>query len=426
MPLDIQWFRQRVEDVKRSEQRRGRDASAVDEVVQLDKKWRECAFASDNARRDLGLLQAQITSKKKESRGADKCENEMQQKSVLEEHQRNVKIEEAAALDLRNTAIHRIGNILDASVPSTDQVIRQSKFHAPWRGTLPHYEAMQRLNFFDQDRGCKVAGHRGYFLRGASVLLNMALVNYGLAFLIKKGFTPMQPPFFMKKDIMKDTAELADFDDQLYKISESGEESKHYLIATSEQPMTAYHRKEWLDSNSLPLKYAGVSTCFRKEAGSHGKDTLGLFRLHQFEKVEQFCITTPEESSSMHEEILRNAEEFYETLELPYQVVAIGANDLNLAASKKYDLEAFFPADGGSYRELVSCSNCTDYQSQALEVRIQDPGQKRYVHMLNGTLVATERTMCCIVEQHQTPDGVEIPRVLRPYMHGMDFLPWQR
>jgi len=348
------------------------------------------------------------------------------EKAKLEQIQADAKIAEAALSEARDTARRAVGNVLHKSVPPKDTFIRHSTFNPTWRGRYPHYEAMARLNLFDQDRGCKVAGHRGYFLRGAGVLLNMALINYGISFLVKKGFTPMQTPFFMKKDIMAETAELADFDEQLYKVSETNDESKHYLIATSEQPMTAYHRKEWLDINTLPLKYAGISTCFRKEAGSHGKDTLGLFRLHQFEKVEQFLVSTPEMSVELHEEMLQTAEEFYESLELPYRIVAIGADDLNLAASKKYDLEAYFPADGGQYRELVSCSNCTDYQSQALDVRIQDPKDKRYVHMLNGTLVATERTMCCIVEQHQTADGVSIPQVLRPYMHGIEFLPWEK
>lgn len=203
-----------------------------------------------------------------------------------------------------------------------------------------------------------------------------------------------------------------------------------YLIATSEQPISAYHRHEWLQPESLPIRYAGISSCFRKEAGAHGKDAWGIFRIHQFEKVEQFVVTSPDESWNAHNQMIQVCEEFYQSLGLSYQVVAIASGALNNAAAKKLDLEAWFPTLG-VFRELVSASNCTDYQSRAMETRYSVGGgkkstatqQKEYVHMLNATLCATERTICCLLENYQTDTGVVIPEVLRPFV-GTDFVPF--
>lgn len=260
------------------------------------------------------------------------------------------------------------------------------------------------------------------------VLLNQALINYSLGFLVKRGFTPMHTPFFLRKECMAECAQLDDFDEQLYKVSGEGEEK--YLIATSEQPLCSYFRQRWINPKECPMRLCGYSTCFRKEAGSHGRDTLGIFRIHQFEKVEQFCVTDPEGTKSweMMEEMISNSEQFYQSLGLPYRVVNIVSGALNLAAAKKYDLEAWFPASK-TFRELVSCSNCTDYQARRLEVRCgtakKGPeAKKSYVHLLNSTLTATERTLCCILENHQTPEGFKVPEVLVPYMHGITFIPF--
>eukprot|EP00003_Mantamonas_plastica_P030949 TRINITY_DN7846_c0_g1_i4.p1 TRINITY_DN7846_c0_g1~~TRINITY_DN7846_c0_g1_i4.p1 ORF type:complete len:296 (-),score=105.05 TRINITY_DN7846_c0_g1_i4:21-908(-) len=226
-----------------------------------------------------------------------------------------------------------------------------------------------------------------------------------------------------------------------YHVSASNDDEQSqdkYLIATSEQPISAFHMDEWLSEKELPKKYAGFSTCFRKEAGKHGKDAWGIFRIHQFEKVEQFIICEPDESEAMHEEMLATAEEFYQELGLPYRVIDIASGHLNNAAAKKYDLEAWFPTLA-EYRELVSCSNCTDYQSRNLEIRMgtkkKGDHQKNYVHMLNGTMCATERTLCCIVENYYTRDYVEnegdepqaglvVPEALVPFMGGVKFLPF--
>jgi len=291
---------------------------------------------------------------------------------------------------------------------------------------MAHHEVLLRLDAMDLDRGAKVAGHRGYFLTNDGIDLNHALIAYGLEFLRERGYKKTQPPFFMNKDQMAKTAQLDAFDEELYKVI--GEDEK-YLIATSEQPLSAFHSEEWFEQPQiqLPIKYAGYSTCFRKEAGSAGRDMWGIFRVHQFEKIEQFLITDPMKSWEMLDTMLGNSEAFYQSLGLRYRVVGIVSGALNLAAAQKYDLEAWFPFQK-EYKELVSCSNCTDYQSRRLEVRCgiktKDQTRKVYVHMLNGTLCATERALCCLVENYQTPDGLVIPEVLRPYMRGRDFLPW--
>jgi len=294
---------------------------------------------------------------------------------------------------------------------------------------LAHHEVLLRLDAMDLERGSKVSGHRGYFLTNDGISLNQALISYGLEFLRKKQYKTLQPPFLMNKELMAKTAQLDQFDEELYKVIAS--EDEKYLIATSEQPISAFHSGEWFDDpkTQLPLRYAGFSTCFRKEAGSAGRDMWGIFRVHQFEKVEQFCITEPEKSWEMFDSMIVNSEEFYQSLGIPYRVVSIVSGALNLAAAKKNDLEAWFPFQG-EYKELVSVSNCTDYQSRRLEIRSglahKDQKRKVYVHMLNGTLCATTRALCCIAENYQTPEGLNVPKVLQPYLGGREFLPFAK
>ena len=455
MPIDILRVRQEnggdVDAVRRSEASRFRKTDTVTAVIEADKSWRAELFTLENMRKSLGQLQKTITDKKKASKGTDPCEAELATKATMEAEIKSQEERVALFTADRDGKLHKIGNLVDPSVPiSNDEannavirtwgVPRLIAVDGRTPGRLHHHQVLQMLGFFEQDpRGINIAGHRGYFLRGWGVVMNMALMSYGLSFLMKKGYLALQPPFFMKKSIMAETAELADFDDQLYKVSEysdarkkelglTGDEGEYYLIATSEQPISAYHRREWLTAEELPKKYVGVSSCFRKEAGSHGKDTWGIFRVHQFEKIEQFCITTADKSKELHEEMIAISEEFLQSLELPYQTISIVSGALNDAASKKYDVEAWFPGQN-CFRELVSCSNCTDFQSRAMETRDGHPKQgereKKYVHMLNGTLCATERTMCCIAENFQTEKGLKIPKVLVPYMHGMEFIPYE-
>eukprot|EP00494_Astrolonche_serrata_P033250 UN33519 len=249
---------------------------------------------------------------------------------------------------------------------------------------------------YEPTRGVKVASHRAYFLTGPAVRLNLALQQYGLDYLRKRDkYKEVYPPFFMKRDVMARTAQLSEFDEALYHVSggDDNEDKDKYLIATSEQPISAMHMDDWMQDADLPIKYAGISTCFRKEAGAHGKDAWGIFRVHQFEKIEQFVICKPDESWEALEDMKDVAADFYKSLGLPYEIVTIVTGELNNAAAKKYDLEGWFPTLG-TYRELVSASNCTDYQSRAMNVRYGQKKQNLCVHMLNATLCATTRTIC--------------------------------
>lgn len=413
-------------------------------------------FNSDQKNKEINAIQKEIGKKFKAKEDASEL---LKQKETLQKEkeafQAQSKEQEAAWKEKLAT----LGNIVHSSVPTSmdednNEVIR-TYYHngvEPTKRTdiLSHHEVLARLDGYDQERGANVAGHRGYFLTGVGVDLNLAMINYGLSFLARRGYKKLMTPFFMKKDVMAKTAQLSQFDEELYKVVGDGDDK--YLIATSEQPISAFHANEWFEkpSEQLPLKYvygwnqcyfvtwslmddwnryAGYSTCFRKEAGAHGKDTWGIFRVHQFEKIEQFVLTEPEKSWEMFNDMIGASEEFFQSLGLSYRVVAIVSGALNNAAAKKYDLEAWFPFQG-EYKELVSCSNCTDYQSRRLEIRCgvkkMSDREKKYVHCLNSTLCATERAICGILENWQREDGLEVPPPLVPYMDGRTFIPYSK
>ncbi|XP_065338734.1 probable serine--tRNA ligase, cytoplasmic isoform X1 [Cloeon dipterum] len=333
---------------------------------------------------------------------------------------------------LRNNALREIGNITHPSVPISDNEdenkVERTFGDCESRKKYSHVDLIHMIDGMDGERGAVVAGGRGYYLTGPAVFLEQALVQLALRKLQEKNYTPLCTPFFMRKEIMQEVAQLSQFDEELYKVVGKGSEKagdkdleEKYLIATSEQPIAAYHRGEWMAESSLPIRYAGLSTCFRQEVGSHGRDTRGIFRVHQFQKVEQFCITSPHDNKSweMMDEMIGNAEGFCKDLGIPYQIVNIVSGALNHAASKKLDLEAWFPGSG-AFRELVSCSNCLDYQSRRLLIRYGQTKKMNatteYVHMLNATMCATTRVICAILENYQTETGIKVPEVLKPYM----------
>jgi seryl-tRNA synthetase len=270
------------------------------------------------------------------------------------------------------------------------------------------------LDLVDLDRAAKVSGARFYYMKNEAVLLELALERFAMDLLREKGFAIIEPPFMIKREPYEGVTSLADFEDTLYKIE--GEDL--YLIATSEHPMGAMFMNEILPAETLPLKYAGISPCFRKEAGAHGKDTKGIFRVHQFNKIEQFIFCKPEDSWKLHEELLANAEGIYQKLGIPYRIVNICTGDIGTVAAKKYDIEAWMPVQK-MFREVVSCSNCTDYQSRRLNVRYREKtGEKsEFVHTLNSTAIATQRTIVAIIENYQQSDGsLKVPKALVPYM----------
>ncbi len=286
---------------------------------------------------------------------------------------------------------------------------------------LDHIDLGLKHGLIDVEKAGKVAGARFYYLRKDLVKLNYALIQYGLDFILKKSYELYQPPYLLHRDVVAGAVALADFEDVIYKVE--GEDL--YLLATAEHALLAFHADEILEGGELPLRYAGISPCFRKEAGAHGRDTKGIFRVHQFEKVEQFIYSAPGESWNLHEELVRNLEEFWQSLKIPYRIVNVCTGDLGTVAAKKYDLEAWLPGQG-KYREMASCSNCTSYQAVRSKIRYREKPNEptKYLHTLNSTLVATERAIVAILENFQRPDGmIEIPLVLEKYMGGQEVIP---
>ncbi|KAF2868393.1 hypothetical protein BDV95DRAFT_609879 [Massariosphaeria phaeospora] len=426
------------DQIRESQKKRWASVEIVDEIIAGFEEHRQTQYAATQIGSQINGLQKQVGQKKKAKENADDLLAEMARLKDDKKKQEDEAAEKLAKLTIK---VKSVGNYVHADVPVSDNednnvVVKkwapEGKAVEHMKEGIPHHGVLTRLNGYDPERGVKIVGHRGYCLIGYGLFLNLALINYGLEFLFNKGYTPNQPPFFMLKSQMAKTAQLSDFDEELYKVTEGKDNPSNdkYLIATSEQPISALHSEEWLGAQDLPIKYAGYSTNFRKEAGSHGKDAWGIFRIHQFEKIEQFLITNPEKSWEAFEEMLATSEEFYQTLGLPYQVINIVSGALNNAASMKRDLEAWFPVTGGGeYKELVSISNCLEYQTRELEIRFgvkkQTSTRKEYVHALNGTLCATERTLCCLLENFQTPDGFNVPQVLQKYIPGQPaFLPF--
>lgn len=450
--LDINIFREdRGGDpniVRESQRRRYADVSLVDRVLEWDGEWRKVRYDLDCISRKRNELNAQLKDIKMKVRNpGTNVDPDGTREAAIKDEKAALAEEETSKKDRlitvereRDAVLKMIGNLIHHTVPvNKDEEHNRVERVWPESGErsralgkgLTHVDLLHMIDGVEYARGVATAGSRGYFLKGPGVLLNFALIQYALKFLTERGYTPLQPPYFMEKEQMAKCAQLDDFDEQLYKVSGDGEK---YLIATSEQPLCVYHVDEWVDERELPRKYAGISTNFRKEAGSHGRDQLGIFRVHQFDKVEQFCVTSPEENLSyeMLEEMISNAENFYKSIGLTYQVISIVSGAMNDAAAKKYDLEAWFPAASegqGEYRELVSASNCTDFQARKLEARCgakkMGDTNKRYVHMLNATLCATTRVVCCILENFQTDTGINVPEVLQPYV-GKEFIPFVR
>ncbi len=321
----------------------------------------------------------------------------------------------------------RLPNILHDSVPigaDDSGNVELKRYGTPRTFSFElknHGQLAADNNWADFERATKTSGAGFYFLKGNLVLLDLALQRFALDILIEKGYTPIIPPYMINRRSYEEVTDLDDFEKVMYKIE--GDDA--YLIATSEHPMAAMYQDEIFEEKDLPLRLAGLSPCFRREIGSHGLDTKGLFRVHQFHKVEQFVYCHPDDSWTIHEELRENAEEIFQKLEIPYRVVNICTGDIGTVAAKKYDIEAWMPREN-EYREVVSCSNCTTYQAVRLNIRVRDKEDfesKQFVHTLNSTAIATSRAMRAILENNQQEDGsVEIPKVLRPYMNGREYL----
>ena len=418
--LDIKLIRENPQLVKGNLAKRGNSdcLQMLDELIANDKEWRLNLTKLNELRHQRKQVTIEIAKLKKAGKEADaevsKAQDIDQTVTAME---KTVTLQEQKTHDY----LMQLPNLLDETVPlgkdSNDNVEVKK-----W-GTIPtydfpvknHIDLTLALDQIDMERAGKVSGARFFYLKNQVAQLDMALMSFAIEELSNKGYSAIIPPYLMTRKAYEGVTSMGDFADVLYKV----ENEDLYLIATSEHPMAAMYMNEVLLEQDMPVKLAGISTCFRKEAGAHGKDTRGIFRTHQFNKIEQFIFCKPEDSTRLHEELLLNAEEILQKLELPYHVVNVCTGDIGTVAAKKYDIEAWMPAQNG-YREVVSCSNCTDYQGRRLGIRYREKegaAPKGFVHTLNSTAIATGRTIVALIENNQQADGtISIPMVLRKYM----------
>ena len=413
--LDIKMILENPENIRKM--LKDRDVQFdLDLLLELDKKRREMIISTDNLRKKKNEMSIKISEAKKTGSEAASLIQEMQ--LVSQELAKLEEVQHETESEYSKLAL-TIPNTLHKSVPCGDD--SANKEIRKW-GTInqfnfevkDHIDVSENLNLLELERAAKTAGARFYYLMGDLVKLNQSLIQFGLDFLSEKGYTMFQPPYMINRKSMEGAVILDDFEDVIYKV----EDQDLYLIGTSEHAMVSMYSDEILDGNSLPARCAAISPCFRKEAGAHGKDQKGIFRVHQFEKIEQIVFSKPEDSWKEHENMIGVTEEFFQKLEIPHRIVLLSSGDMGKISAKTYDLEVWM-AGQNAYREVVSCSNCLDYQSRRLKIRFRDKTNEetQYAHTLNSTLVATERTMVAIIENFQTKDGhVNIPNVLQKYM----------
>ncbi|MBW2988439.1 serine--tRNA ligase [Candidatus Woesearchaeota archaeon] len=419
--LDINLFRENPKLIRESIKKRYMHDTLplVDEVIKLDKEWRQLKQEADELKHHRNEISREIAKAKKEGKSVDK---------LLKEASKIPK--RIALLDNKIRALQeeirkrlmRIPNLIDDSVPigegeESNEVVKTVGKPTEKGDWLKHHgQLAEQLGIADFSRSTKISGAGFYFLKGPLALLNMALIRFAIDFLIKRGFVYTEPPLMMRRAPYEGVVSLDDFETMMYKIE--GEDA--FLIATSEHPLVAQFMNEVLQEKQLPIKLVGYSMCFRKEIGSHGVDTKGLFRTHQFNKVEQIVICKPEQSWKFFKEIQENSEEMFKQLGIPFRVVNTASGELSIIAAKRFDIEAWMPRQK-TYREVTSCSNCLDYQARRLNIRYFDKEGKRvFPHTLNNTGIATSRAMVAILENYQNRDGsVTIPKVLQKYMHGL-------
>jgi seryl-tRNA synthetase len=418
--LDPRLLKENPQAVREMLEKRNMADFPLDSLVGLDRRRRELIVETQELRQKKNVLSEAIAGKKKAKQDTSSELNQMKEISsrLGKAEEEMTKVEE----QFRHQ-IMLLPNMLHESVPvgkdeKSNVIVRQSG--TPRRFDFKpkdHVDIATALDLIDIERAVKISGARFYFLKNELVKMNQALVQFALDFLSERGYSLVQPPYLIRKEPMSGAVILGDFQDVIYKI----EDEDLYMIGTSEHAIASMHMNEILEGKKLPIKYAGFSSCFRKEAGAHGKDMKGIFRVHQFEKVEQFVYCRPEDSSKEHERMLVLAEEFFAKLGIPYRVMLLSSGDTGKISAKTYDIEAWM-AGQYAYREIVSCSNCLDYQARRLGVRFRDRTNEetRLSHTLNSTLVATERTLVAILENYQTANGtVEVPEVLQKYMSGI-------
>jgi seryl-tRNA synthetase len=422
--LDIRLLRESPDLIRRDLAKRNAPdkAKLLDDVLRWDVEWRKALADADRLRRRRNEITRDIAEAKKAGKATETLRKEAanlpDQIHALEKT-----IEELAA-KVREGLL-RLPNLLHESVPvgkDETENVEVARWGTPRKIDFElksHGDLLEALRLADFDRARKIAGAGFVYLLGDLVRLDQALLAFALDYMVKQGFTPVFPPFMMRRAAYEGVTDLGDFETVMYKID--GEDL--FLIATSEHPMGAMYMDEIIDEGDLPIALTGLATQFRREIGGHGVDTKGFFRMHQFNKIEQFVFCRPEDSWTWHEKLRANGEAIYRALEIPYRVVNVCTGDIGTVAAKKYDIEGWFPRQN-AYREVISCSNCTDYQARRLNTRAGKVGGEKFIpHTLNATAMATSRGLVAILENYQQADGsVGVPKVLRAYMGGQDVI----
>jgi seryl-tRNA synthetase len=423
--LDITMFREHADVIRADHTKRGLPHDNIDRVIELDQNWRNLLHETDQWRREKNEAARGIGAAKKagDNEGAQRI---LAQVADLGQRIAEWEAKTNEAMAERDRLRMSIPNILHDDVPVGDDDSGNTA-HAV-HGEKPtfmfeprtHNDLIEMNKWVDLKRAAKITGSRFYFLKGDLARLEFALQQYAVEFLRSRQYTFVQPPVMMNREAYEGVTDLGDFETVMYGI----EPDKYYMIATSEHPLTAMFMDETIPEEQMPLRMVGVSQCFRREVGSHGQSDLGIWRVHQFTKIEQIIIAKPEDSWALHEELLQNCTDLWDSLGIHYEVVNICTGDMGTVAAKKYDLEAWIPG-ANQYKEIVSCSNCTDYQANRLGIRYGQPGHPNQpiVHTLNSTAVATSRALVAIMEQYQLEDGrVAVPDVLQPYLGGQTVL----
>ncbi len=425
--LTTKYVRDHIDEIKKSLEKR-KSAYPIDELLNLDMDIRKLKTELQELQAKRNKESMEISEKKKKNEDIGEKINTLK---VVKEKIEAIESELPSYQDRVNFLLWNMPNILHESVPygkNDEENIEMKKWgeQKNKKNGKSHDEILKELDMVDIERAAKVSGARFYYLKNDLVLLEQSLLRFALDFFIKKGFTPISPPFMLRKEYYRGVTALGDFEDALYKISDPKEisgnneyeklEDELFLISTSEHPMAAMHSNEVFPASKLPLKYVGISPCFRREAGSHGKDTKGIFRVHQFNKVEQLIFSKQEDSWSYFNELLSNSEEIVQDLGIPYRIVNICTGDIGIVAAKKIDIEAYMPLQK-KYREITSCSNCTDWQSLRLDIKYDENNERKYVHTLNSTGIAAQRLIVAIVENYVNDDGtITVPKLLVPYL----------
>ena len=416
--LEMKVFREAPEKIFEDLKKRNLPKEMATDVIELDIKWRNLIEKGNQLRAKRNNISKNISEIKK--KGED-FSGVMKQISGLKNELMENEKETEKTFELRNQKRMIVPNLLEEKVPigKNDEGNVEISINGPKisnKECLSHQDILEKISGADLKRAAKITGRRFYFLTGDLARLELALINFATEILCKKGYTLTTPPFMMKKNAYEGVVDLNDFEDVMYKI----DEHDLYLIATSEHPLTARFKDDIIELKEGALKYAGISTNFRKEVGAHGISDRGIWRVHQFSKVEQVIICKPEDSKKLHQEILNNAIEIFEKLEIPFRVVDICTGDIGTVASRKFDLEAWMPSTK-KWKEVVSASNCNSYQSVRLNMRYRTNEGTSFPHTLNSTAVATTRALAAILENNQTDNGdIIIPKVLRKWMGNQE------